>query len=207
MDEELIEEVNYEISVLIDSGFYNSNEVLEIIEEQFMDEEISLLEIENIISDKYNEKIAKEKKWERPTDFDRLKTSFIQLNKNNILAIHNAGYTVSEGVEDSVEVFHHLKTKDIVPEGFCFYHFQDIERAIESKLLNIAFGDFESSEKKALEIGKKIVDVLESNNFLVNWNEDIDMRIEINPFCWEKFFDDEEYEMEGAFNSFLDNYK
>lgn len=207
MNDELTKEINYEISILIDSGFYNPNEILEIIEEQFIDEEISPDEIEGIISVKYDEKIAREKKWMRPTDFDRLKDCFNQLNKNNIIAVHNAGYTIDEGVQDSFEVFHHLKTKDIVPEGFCFYHFQDIERAIESELLIIAFGDFENSEKKALEIGKKIADVLKDNGFLISWNEDVNTRIEINPFKWEKLFDDEEYEIEGAFNSFLDNNK
>jgi len=207
MNDELMKEITYEISILIDSRFYTPNEILEIIEEQFIDEEISLDEIENIVSAKYDEKIAREKKWIRPTDFDRLKECFNQLNKSNIIAVHNAGYTIDEGVQDSFEVFHHLKAKDINPEGFCFYHFQDIERAIESELLNIAFGDFENSEKKALEIGKKIADILKNNGFLVSWNEDVNTRIEINPFKWEKLFDKEEYEIEGAFNSFLDNNK
>jgi len=207
MNNELTKEITYEISILIDSGFYDSNEILEIIEEQFIDEKISLDEIDGIISAKYDEKIAKEKKWARPTDFDRLNDCFYQLNKNNIISVHNAGYTIDEGVQDSFEVFHHLKAKDIVPEGFCFYHFQDIEKAIESELLIIAFGDFENSENKALEIGKKIVNVLEDNGFLISWNEDVNTRIEINPFKWEKLFDGEEYEIEGAFNSFLDNNK
>lgn len=207
MNDELIEEICYEISVLIDSGFYDCEEILEIIEEQFIDEELSLDKVNHIISTKYDEKLSKEKKWVRPTDFDKLKESFIQLNKNNIVTIHNAGYTIDEGVHDSFEVFHHLKSKDLTPDGFCFYHFQDIERAFESKLLSIAFGDFENNEKKSLEIGKIIVDVLKNNGFSINWNEDINTRIEIKPFKWEKFFDNEDYEMEGSFNSFLDNNK
>jgi len=203
MNEELIEELNYEISVLVNSGFYDSNEVLEIIEEQFIDEELSLDYITEIVSAKYNEKIDREKKWIKPTDFDRLKACFEKISKANIITIHNAGYTIDEGVCDAVEVFHHLKTKDIVPEGFCFYHFQDIERAIESELLSIAFGDFDGDERKSLEIGKKVANMLRNDGFIVNWNEDVDIRIEIKPFKWEKSFDNEEYEIEGAFNSFF----
>jgi hypothetical protein len=203
MNEELIEELTHEISVLINSGFYDSNEVLEIIEEQFIDEELSLRYVNEIISAKYDEKIDKEEKWIKPTDFDKLKSSFEKISKANIIAIHNAGYTIDEGVSDAVEVFQYLKSKNISPEGFCFYHFQDIERAIESELLSIAFGDFEGIEEKSLEIGKKVANILTDDGFTVNWDEDIDIRIEINPFKWEKSFDDEEYEMEGAFNSFF----
>lgn len=207
MNHELIQEISYEISVLVGSGFYNRDEILEIIEEQFIDEEISLDKINNIVSEQYDEKLAKEEEWKRPTDFDKLKDCFVDLNKNNIIAIHNAGYTIDEGVHDSFEVFHHLKTKDLDPIGFCFYHFQDIERAIESELLSIAFGDFENSAKKSVEIGKILVNILKNNGFSVHWNGDVNTRIEIKPFKWEKFFDNEEYEMEGAFNSFLDNNK
>lgn len=207
MNNELIQEISYEISVLIYSGFYNCDEILEIIEEQFIDEKISIDKINTIISAKYDEKIDNEKKWRRPTDFDKLKDCFVKLNKNNIISIHNAGYTVDEGVNDAFEVFHHLKTRDLSPIGFCFYHFQDIERAIDSEVLAIAFGDFENSEEKSVEIGMILVNVLENNGFSVNWNGDVNSRIEIKPFKWEKFFDNEEYEMEAAFTSFLDYNK
>jgi hypothetical protein len=206
MNQELTEEITSEISILIDSGFFDLDEVLEIIEEQFMDENISIDTVNRIISTKFNEKITEEKNWKKPTDFDMLKNCFNELSKENIVAIHNAGYTMDEGIHDAFEVFHHLQSKDIVPEGFCFYNFQDIEIAIQTNLLNIAFGDFENNENKYLEIGKKIVHVLRNNGFSVDWNEDINTRIAIDPFKWEKLFDNEEYQMEGSFNSFLNNY-
>lgn len=205
MNKEIIEDITVEVSILINSGFYNQNEILEIIEEQFIDEDISLTDIETIISDNFDKKAETEKNWEDRTDFDKLKSCFDQLNKNKIITIHNAGYSVDEGIHDSFEVFHHLQTKNITPEGFCFYHFQDIEHALESNLLNIAFGDFKNNKKKSLEIGKIIAKVLEDNGFSLNWNEDVNTPIEINPFFWKKRVDNEEYEMEGAFNAFLKN--
>ena len=207
MDKELIQEINYEISILIDSGFYCNEEILEIIEEQFIDEDIPLDVLDNIILNKYNENISKQKNWEEKTDFDRIRECFNQINKENIIAIHNAGYTIDEGVHDAFEVFHHLKTKNRSPDGFCFYNFQDIEVAINYNLLNIAFGDFTDNEEKSLDIGKKIANIFKVNGFSVKWNENINTRIEINPFKWEKSFDNQEYEMEGAFNSYLKNYK
>ena len=188
MNEDLVEEIIEEVAALIGSGFYSRDETLEII-----------------VSTKFDEKIEYETNWEAVTDFDKLKSCFKQLNRNNIIAIHNAGYTLDEGVHDSFEVFHHLKTKNLSPEGFCFYNFQDIEFAIKCNLLNIAFGDFENNEKKSLELGKKIANILEENGFSINWNENINTPIKIEPFIWKKRFDNEEYEMEGAFNSFLEN--
>ncbi|WP_225369880.1 DUF6891 domain-containing protein [Methanobrevibacter arboriphilus] len=64
MDKELIQEINYEISILIDSGFYYNDEILEIIEEQFIDEDIPLDILNNMILDRYNENISKQKDWE-----------------------------------------------------------------------------------------------------------------------------------------------
>ncbi len=203
MEKELFEEIEFEIATLILSGFYREDEILEIIEEQFIDEDISLDSIEKIISLKYSEKIAIEKKWSKYTDFDRLKECFNDLAKEKIIAIHNAGYTLNEGIEDSFQVFYYLQDKELKPEGFCFYHFQDIDRAIEFNSLVLAFGDFENSEEKSLKIGKKIVDALIKKGFTAIWNEDINTRIEIKPFHWKKRFDKDEYEMEGALASFL----
>ncbi|RBQ24314.1 hypothetical protein ALNOE001_02250 [Candidatus Methanobinarius endosymbioticus] len=204
MNKELIEYISIEVSILINSGFYNKDEILEIIEEQFIDEDISLNEIKTIIFDKYNKKIEAEANWEEKTDFDKLKNCFNHLNNKSILMIHNAGYSVDEGVHDSFEVFHHLQIKNIVPEGFCFYHFQDIEYALESNILSLAFEDFQNNKEKSLKIGKLIVKTLYNNDFIVKWNEDINSPIKINPFHWKKRLDDDEYEMEGAYNSFLD---
>ena len=36
MDKELVDEINYEIQLLIKSGFYGDDEILEIIADEFM---------------------------------------------------------------------------------------------------------------------------------------------------------------------------
>jgi len=206
MDKDLIQEIDYEISILIDSGFYCCDEILEIIEEQFIDEDLSLDIINELILNRYEKNTYKQKNHET-TDFNRLVECFNQINKENIIAIHNAGYSIDEGIHDAFEVFHHLKVKNISPYGFCFYNFQDIELAINSNLLKITFGDFIKNEAKSLDIGKTITKIFKASGFSVKWSEDINSKIEINPFKWEKSFDDQEYEMEGAFNSYLKNYQ
>ena len=42
MDEELIEELDYEIDILIKSGFFSEDEIFEIIEDEFIDEDVDL---------------------------------------------------------------------------------------------------------------------------------------------------------------------
>ena len=205
MNKELICEITEEIALLVNSGFYNTEEIEEIIEEQFIDEDISHTFISKIVSEKSDEKLANEEKWETETSFDRLKLAFEDITSNGIISIHNGGYDLSEGIQDAFEVFHHLESKKIIAKGFCFYTFQDIEEAIKCEFLNIAFGDFEGEKENRLAIGNKIVRILKDHKFSIQWNGDIDTAIKIKPLKWEKRFDNEEYEMEGAFNSYLKN--
>ena len=48
MDKELIDEINYEIQLLIKIGFYSDDEILEIIDDEFIEEDISKDLISNL---------------------------------------------------------------------------------------------------------------------------------------------------------------
>lgn len=50
---------------MINSGFYNKNEILKIIEEEFINEDISLSDIKAIISPKFDEKSKTENNWKK----------------------------------------------------------------------------------------------------------------------------------------------
>lgn len=200
MDKELIDEINYEIQLLVKIGFYSDEEILEIIDDEFIEENISKDLISKLLlKNKENSVELKEDS----DDFIRLRNAFIDLTKENIISIHNAGYDIEEGIQDSFELFTHLRNNKYGPIGFCFYTFEDIENAIEDNALNIAFGDFEYDEKKGLEIAKKIVTVLESYDFDIDWNESVDELILIQDFDWKKHFDGKEYSMDGALEDFI----
>lgn len=205
MDNDLIEEINYEIQLLIKSGFYNKNEILELIEDEFFEEAISLEDIKNLVSKNYaNLDIPNHDS----IDFTKLENVFNQLTGlNEIIAIHNAGYDLEEGVQDAFELFVHMRNNKYSPKGFCFYSFENIEIAIEEETLSLVFGDFESDERKALKIGKTIVGALESNGFSINWDNSLDSPIEIKPFLWKKVYTDKEYSMDGALNTYLEFHK
>ena len=200
MDKELIDEINYEIQLLIKIGFYSDDEILEIIDDEFIEEDISKDLISNLLLE--NKENLGELK-EDSDDFIKLSKAFDDLTKENIISIHNAGYDIEEGIQDSFELFTHLKNNKYEPIGFCFYTFEDIENAIEENALNIAFGDFEYDEKKGLEIAKKIVKTLKEYGFEINWGESVDEIIEIENFDWKKQYDGKEYSMDGALEDFI----
>ena len=49
MDKELTDEINYEIQLLIKIGFYSDDEILEIIDDEFIEEDISQDLISNLL--------------------------------------------------------------------------------------------------------------------------------------------------------------
>lgn len=195
MDENVIEELDLMRDNLIKSGFFDEEEILEILEEQFMDEEsIDFDNMEIELADSSN------------AIFSRLEEAFLKLSEEGIVAVHNCGYDIEEGVNDAFELFVHLRNNKFNPRGFCFYTFEDIEESLLEDRLKITFGDFENNESKALEVGNAVRDVLESFDFNIVWNGTVDEQIEISPFIWDKRFSpDREYEMEGAFEDFVSN--
>ena len=192
MDQDLVEEIDYLIDMLTKSGFFSVDEIIEILEDQFIEEDIDFSSF-NISLNNFSS-----------INFNKLENAFNGLAKRDIVAIHNCGYDIEEGVVDAFELNVHLLNNKFKAEGFCFYTFEDVEEAIEEENLKITFGDFENSEVKALEIGKTVADALKSEGFSIVWDETVNCQIELNPFKWDKSFDeDKEYEIEGAYDIFI----
>ena len=192
VDPDLVEEIEEMIDVLTKSGFFNTDEILEILEDEFIEEDVDFSQFDFSLNEFNN------------INFNKLESAFDYLASENIVAIHNCGYDIEEGVQDAFELFVHLRNNNLEPDGFCFYTFEDIEEAIIDKKLKITFGDFENNENKALEIGKIISRYLKAENFSINWDETINNQIEIVSFDWDKSYDDEkEFEIEGAYNNFV----
>ena len=189
---DLVEEIEYLICILTKSGFFNTDEILEILEDEFIEEDVDFSQFNFSLNEFDN------------SNFNKLGAAFNSLADDNIVAIHNCGYDIEEGVQDAFELFVHLRNNNLSPVGFCFYTFEDIEEAIIDGKLKITFGDFENSESKALEIGKIVSSHLKSESFTINWDETINNQIEIVPFVWDKSYDDEkEFEIEGAYDNFV----
>ena len=167
---DLVEEIEYMINALSKSGFFNKDEIIEILEDEFIEENIDFSQFDISLNEFDN------------VNFNKLDKVFKLLVDENIVAIHNCGYDIEEGVNDAFELLVHLKNNNYSPEGFCFYTCEDVEEAILENKLKITFGDFENDENKALDIGKIVCNSLKSENFEINWDGTINNQIEINPF-------------------------
>lgn len=194
MDSDLVDEIDYMVELLTKSGFFSVEEIREILEDQFIEEEIDFSNYDISLNDFSNE------------NFSKLEKVFIKLAWEGIVAIHNCGFDIEEGVSDAFELEVHLANNNYNAVGFCFYTFDDMEESIWNGILKITFGDFENNQDKALEIGNIVKKYLESENFTINWDGTVNNQIEINPFKWDKSFDGEkEYEIEGAYEIFTAN--
>ncbi|WP_406534368.1 DUF6891 domain-containing protein [Methanobrevibacter sp.] len=194
MNQDLVEEIEYLKDLLAKSGFFSHDEIIEILEDQFIEEEIDFSGCEIPSNDFSGE------------NFSKLEKAFSSLAGEKIVAIHNCGFDIEEGVADAFELFVHLNNNKFQADGFCFYTFEDVEDALFDNKLKITFGDFENNEDKALEIGKTVSKCLKEENFNIDWDETINNQIEINPFKWDKSYDEnKEYEIEGAYEVFIKN--
>ncbi len=192
MNPDLEEEIDYLVDLLSKSGFFSQEEILEILEDQFIEEDLDFSQIDISLNQSSN------------VNFNNLENVFTSLSQENIVAVHNCGFDIKEGVADVFELFVHLRNNKFSPKGFCFYTFDDVEECLIENYLNITFGDFENDEYKALEIGKIVAKSLKDANFEIEWDETVNNQIKINPFEWDKSFsDDKEYEIEGAYEVYI----
>ena len=183
--------------ISIKSGFESLEDiidsVIEAVEDEGWEKEISEEWIREIFTTAYEKHEKDSKSWQRPTDCDRLHAAFDHLIRNKIVALHNAGYTQSDAIFDVQDVWHDLEDSGIEPVGYCYYHGQDLERAIESNTLNIGFyGKKEKNDKEAILIGNKVAEALKNQGFDLKWDGSASKRICIENFKWHNVFTTEE---------------
>jgi hypothetical protein len=78
----------------------------------------------------WSAQLEEEKSWPATTSWDRLNAAFADLNAGGIIALHDAGMTLSDGMTCIAEEHHARGAEKSGVVGYCFYHFQDIEIAI-----------------------------------------------------------------------------
>jgi hypothetical protein len=125
--------------------------------------------------------------WSEPTLNDAIDSAFEELNGRGIIAMENAGYTMSEGWSDVNEV---ASYQDTPPRGAVFYHGQDLERGVAGEGLMLAFGAYEDDATKheaaSLAIAREVCEVLGRHGVRTEWNGSVSERIQIPPFEWRK---------------------
>jgi hypothetical protein len=165
------------------SGFYTRAEVVEMLGD-IADEKSDVQRMQPFISSEFARKRKAEKTWPKVTDCDRLDAAFRALQRRGIIALQNAGMDISDGVSDVSEELARTDKRKV--RGYCFYHFQDVERAVAGDGLSLAFGDLENDRAEKVRVGQLVVDVMRAQGFAVEWNGDPDVRILLPKFDWKR---------------------
>lgn len=188
-------------------GFLSISEIKENIIEEIEDNgfgrEISEKWAFDKIEQEFEKLLEESKNWERPTDSERLVEVFDELCKQNIIALHNAGYTTSDGEYEVAEVERILRENKITSDGYCFYHEQDLLRAITPKdsSLYLTYQKINNSDDNVtLEVGKKVVKALTDKGFEIEWNEDVSSKILIPNFKWLYIYDEQKRDLRNYDN-------
>src|SRR5262245_25076918 len=85
------------------SGFHDANDVQAFIGDLFEDESTEALLLA-AVEPEFAKKRAAEQTWPKETDCDRLDAAFADLSDAGIVALHNAGGTMADGINDVAEV-------------------------------------------------------------------------------------------------------
>ncbi|HYV93724.1 MAG TPA: hypothetical protein VE978_18255 [Chitinophagales bacterium] len=186
LKKEALEQIEKDIKI----GFETEDELLESISEMFYNhDDFDEKWLKEIIADKYAEHKIESLSWSMPGDFQRLTDSFDELIKQKIVCIHNAGFTLQDGMDSCKYTIETLSKSGIKTVGYCFYHSQDIESAIDSnsRTLFLGFGSTSHNDAEAIKVANKIIATLIENSFEINWNGMVNQRIEIKNINWQKF--------------------
>lgn len=173
--------------------------IIEEIEDNGFEDEISEEWANEQIDNEWENLISESKNWKSPNDTERLTEAFDELCDQNIIALHNAGFETSDGEYEVVEVERALRENGKMSEGYCFYHEQDLARAIskDNPSLYIAFQKINNEDDKvSIEVGKKVVEVLKHHGFAVDWNESANTKILIPNFKWQRIYDEKNRDLQ-----------
>jgi hypothetical protein len=181
-------DVRDEIAKLVRAGFYDKKRLLQIVgEELYAPGELDPNDLAAAIDEEVAKHEAEKKAWPDVTDCDRLNAAFAALNKRGIIALHNAGFTQSDGYEDfRAALKSHPQRATVL--GYCFYDSQDVEHAVQGEGLHLAFGPVrpKDEESKGPEIGRIVREELERAGLKVKWDGTFATRMSVPQFVWQR---------------------
>ena len=165
------------------SGYHDPDAVSEMLED-VLEEDVDAAAMRTAIAAEFRRKAAAEQSWPEKTDCDQLDEVFTTLDAQGICAVQNAGYTMSDGYEDVSQALDDRGADKY--HGFCFFHGQDLERAIDGHGLMLAFGAVDDTTPKSLAVGKSVNAALNTAGFTTTWDGTVETRINIPVIDWKR---------------------
>ena len=171
------------IKVHVWSGFYSEGDVYQMIED-VLDEDADEASLRAAVPPEFARKRQAEADWPTTTDCDRLDDAFAELNSGGVIALHNAGTTMSDGLSDIGQELHERGRAGV--KGYCFYHGQDLERAVNGQGLLLAFGDLDDVAEQKRAVGEEVRTCLGRHGLRVEWDGDPEQRLAIPNLDWKR---------------------
>jgi hypothetical protein len=184
----LPDDLQNEVAIFVRSGFYDREEISTIfLEEIYEPGDLDPQVLEATVDAALASHEVEKKSWPAVTDYDRLRTAFETLGAQGVIAMHNAGNTQSDGFSDFREALANTPDKSKIL-GYCFYHWQDVEHAVEGRGLYLAFGpsDPKEEETRGVEVGNMVTDALKQAGLLTSWDGTFNKRILLPDFAWKR---------------------
>jgi hypothetical protein len=169
------------------SGENDAEEVAILIEENLgPEDEVDQDWLEKEIRREFAAKRKAEKTWPKVTDCDRLDRAFEALQRQGVIALHMAGLTQTDGLEEVEDAYREAGGKKSKYAGHCFYTTQDQEGALDGSGLCIGFGHLSGDDAKGVNVGQMLRAALEGEGFKVEWDGTIGRRLEVKGFRWQR---------------------
>ena len=164
-------------------GGYASDEELGWIIDDLVEDGDNEVYLRSYIQQALSSKKQEEKNWPSPTHYDLLKKAFKTLDKRRILCVENAGYTMSDGHQEAFEILSDNKGRY---DGYCFFHGQDLERAVDGGGLMLAFDHVKGDVPEKLDVGIAVQEEISKVGLEVEWDRTVDSRINLPKIKWQK---------------------
>lgn len=177
-----------EIQAQVRGGFEDRERIIEILtEEMYAPGELDADAVEQAVDAALREHEQSKKGWPATTDCDRLDAAFKALAQRGVIALHNAGYTQSDGYSDVREAHADAPDRDRIT-GYCFYHGQDLARAVAGDGLFLAFGpmDARTEDTEGPRVGRLVAEELQRAGLQVQWDGTFKERILVPAFDWKR---------------------
>lgn len=184
----LTSETLSEIKSHVYAGFEPREQIIEIFcEELYEPGELDEAEVEAAVNAAFAARDTEKLGWPQITDCDKLDRAFEAFNARGIIALQNAGYTQSDGYSDIGEAYQDSPARDRIM-GYCFYHGQDLERAVNGDGLYLSFGpvDAKKEAEEGPRIGAMIVEELAKVGLSTQWNGTFSQRILVPNIDWKR---------------------
>ena len=169
------------------TGEYGANEITLLIEDNLgVGDKVDENWLREAIAVEVAAKRAAEQTWPAVTDWDRIDAAFRALERQGVIALHTAGFTQQDGLDDVVEVYHEAGGPTSGYAGHCFYTEQDQRRAVDGTGMYIGFGHLSGDDAKGVAVGHLLRAALEAECLNIDWDGTIESRLFVRNFRWQR---------------------